>query len=203
MNKSIYRNIYYVKQNILYFFYYNKKNLILALLSIILGLCLGFFIGFGNFNGYSSINFFDKIFLRCLCGESFFWFFIKELLKFAFIIFLILAINCFSCLSFLNYLSFFYLSLKLAIDFTILICISNLSGILFSFIYFLLNLLIILMLSFIFLICKTSNNNNCGYKFSTYPYKTIILCFFIIVLLCLLLLLNTVVFSKFVCIDLS
>ena len=201
MNKSIYRNIYYIKQNILYFFSSNKKNLIIALSSIVLGLCLGFFIGFGNFNSYSSINFFDKIFLKCLCGESFFWFFVKELLKFSFIIFLILAINCFSYLSFLNHLLFFYLSLKLAVDFTILICITNLSGLLFAIIYFLLNLLIILMFAFIFLICKTSSSD-CNYKFSTYPYKSILLCFAIIILLCLLLVLNTVIFSKFVCIDL-
>ena len=56
MNRSIYRNCYYVKESILEFFQCNKKHFILSIISIIVGVALGLFVAINNTTNFTIIN---------------------------------------------------------------------------------------------------------------------------------------------------
>ncbi len=198
MNKSIYRNIFYVKESISEFFKINKKYLFISIISIVLGFSIGFCVGVSNFSNFTFINFTDKIILKFLCGESGFLFFLKQSLEYFFIAIILLLINNFPFLSFINYIFFSFLTFRLIINCIIFCSMSKFTGIIYAIFYFIIKLSIIFMFVIIFMICKSASEcSGTSSKLSYYPYKAILIVFAIILILCLLLLLVTLIFSKF------
>lgn len=200
MNKSVYRNFYYIKENIADFFAINKKQLFISILCVVVGITLGICIGIKNASSFTFINCSDRIILSLFCDGSKLGFFVKKVLESLFIMALILVINNFSFLSFLNYILFGYLAFKLSLNSVILIYMLKLTGVLYVFLcYFLINIIIIFLYITVFLICKSSSDA-CGNssKFSSYPYKAILIVFLLIVLLCAIMLLISSIFCNFI-----
>lgn len=200
MNKSLYRNFYYVKESIIEFFQFNKKFFTLAFISVAIGVALGLCVGISNLSNFTFINLSDKTLVAIFSGGSFFEFFISNLLKYAFYIFLILVINNFTYVRWLSYFIFAYLSFILIVDALILISLFSLKGILFCLLgYLVINLLLILLLVIISVMCKLSCDcNGNSSKFCCYPYKNIVLIFLFVCILLLLLSCITKITSNFI-----
>ena len=131
MNRSIYRNCYYVKESILEFLQCNKKHFILSIIAIIVGVALGLCVAINNTTNFTIINLTDKTIVAIFSGGSFFSFFIANALKYLFFVFLILIVNNFSYIRFLSYFLFGYMSFILVVDCIIIISLFALKGILF------------------------------------------------------------------------
>lgn len=199
MKKCVYRNFYWIKENVLDFLQTNKKKLFLSVIAVVLGATIGICIAIKNSNNFTFINCSDKIILTFFCDGKAVAFFIKKILLCLLIVIAILLINNFNFLTFLNYILFAYLTFRLAIN-SLIFCFNlGLTGFLYVFLcYLLINILIIFMYIVLFLICKTSAEN-CGSssKISSYPVKAILLVYGIIVLLCFIMTLLLLIFSKF------
>ena len=197
MKKSVYRNFYYIKENISSFFRCNKKYLFFGMLFISLGIIFGLFVGMSNKSSFTFVNCHDKCVLSLLCKESAFWFLLRQFFRDIFVIFLILVLTNFPFVCFLNYLVFAYLTFRLIIDCIIFSSMLNFTGCLFAIFYFALKILIIFMFLIIFMICKSSSDCASN-KFFHYPFKAILLICAIILILTLILMLISIIFSKFV-----
>ena len=185
MNKCIYRNIFYITQNISEFFRRNKLRLFFILISLVAGVTIGLCVGIKNCNTFTLLNCTDKNALSLIAGGNALWYFIKQVLLSAFIIALIVILTNFKFLSFLNYFLFAYISFCLMINCTIFCCLFHLAGIIFSIFYFIFNIIIILLFATIFLVCKCSSDcDGSSAKLTHYPYKVILL------LLCLIAVMN-------------
>lgn len=198
MKRSVYRNFYYLKENIAEFFKCNKKYLFVGLLSIFLGIMIGLFIGLGNKSNFTFINCYDKNILGLLCKENALWYLIKQIFLYAFIICIILLLTNFSYVCYLNYVLIAYLSFRLMIDCVIIVSMLKISGLIFVIFYFLLKLIIILSLLVLFMACKSACDCSCGNKFSNYPFKAIIILSVVILIISIMLMILAIIFSKFV-----
>lgn len=176
MNKSVYRNWYYVKESLLDFISCNKKSIIFAAVFLCVGILLGFCVGLNNSSNFTCINLFDKSVYSIFSGGGYFSFCICNILKYLFLLFLVLTLNNFQYLRFLCYALFCYLSFILTVDAIIIISIFSLKGLLFCLLgYLLCNLFLLLTLIAVFVICKTQVGCNMGCsKLFRYPYKTIL-----------------------------
>ena len=177
----------------------NKKRLFLSLIAVVLGVTIGLCIAIKNSDSFTFINCSDKIVLTFFCDGKSVAFFFKKILLCLLVVIGILLINNFSFLTFLNYVLFGYLSFRLAINCSIFCFNLGLTGLLYVLLcYLLVNILIIFMYIFLFLICKTSADI-CGgsSKIASYPFKAILFVYGIIVLLCFIMTLLFLIFSKF------
>lgn len=200
MTKSLYRNLYYVKESIAEFFYANKKRVITTILALILGISLGLYVGLSNTSNFTVINIFNQTTIAIFCGQSFFAFIFKSILKHCLYVLIILVSNNFNFLCLANYILFAYLAFSIILDSIILICLLGIKGILYVFLCFLpFNLLLIFILLTIFLISKNQSETcgNCS-KFQHYPYKTIAFLLVISLIILALIFLISKIFCNFI-----
>lgn len=200
MNKSIYRNFYYVKESIADFFQCNKKHLLISIIAIVLGLSVGLCVGIKNISCYTFINLTDKIIQSFFTNCNWFSLFIKSIFKYLFYVIIVLVLCNFNFLSFLNYVLFAYLSFSLVLNSIIIASLCGLCGILYVLLcYFLFNFICIFLLVVVFLMCKCSANG-CGSsnKFLSFPIKAISLTFLIIIIVLLIFSFVSLGFSHFI-----
>lgn len=200
MNKSIYRNIYYVKETFSEFLHFNKKQILWSLLAVIIGVVFGICVSLNNLSNFTIINISDKTIISIFSGGGFLPFILSNILKYLFLVFLILIINNFSYIRFLSFLIFGYLAFLLSMDSVIIISIFNIKGLLYCLLgYILINLLLIFTLIGISIMCRLSCDcNGNSSKFFCYPYKNIILFILFEMFLILLLGLISYIFTNFI-----
>lgn len=199
MNKSVYRNFYYVKESLADFFQCNKKHLFFALLFLIIGIIIALCIGINNFSCYSLININDKIIMAFLSTKSWLSLFLRYAFKYLFLCILVVVLCNFNFLSYFNYLLFAYLSFDVVLNAIIIASIFNLTGILYIVLcYIPLLLLCNFLLITIFLMCKCSANScGCSSKISSFPIKAILICYILIVFVLFVFALISLIFSYF------
>ena len=199
MNRSIYRNFYYVKESIADFLQCNRKQLFICIMMAILGFCIGLFVGLNNVSYYTIINLTDKTFLTFVTEHNWALLFIKCLFKYLLYLFIILFLCNFNALHFLNYLLFLYISFNIIFNTIIIAALCGFAGFLYAVLcYFIINILCLFLLFVIYLMCSSSALScGCSNKFSSFPLKAIVLAFTIITVLLLIFCLFSSVFSNF------
>ena len=200
MNKSVYRNFYYVKESIADFFQCNKKQLFVCIIMMILGFCVGLYVGLNNSSCYTLINLTDKSLLSFFTHHNWLLLFAKCVFKYLFYLIIILFLCNFNVLHFINYLLIAYLSFSIIFNTVIIASLCGLLGILYAILcYFLINILCLFLLIMIYMMCRLSACScGCSNKFSSFPLKAIFVTFIILTVLLFLFCLLSSLFFNFI-----